>query len=61
MIKNPYITIVLYILGLISLILLEFFEVYFSKNILNLFKLFCSITFLLIVIEYIKTYFIKKK
>lgn len=60
MFKTVYLIIILYIIGLISLILLEFFDIYFSKKILTLFKFFTSISFLLILSDIIKSRFFKK-
>jgi hypothetical protein len=60
MFKNSIITISIYIVALISLILIEFFEDYFTKNILFVIKIIGTLTFLFIILESIITRFFKK-
>jgi hypothetical protein len=60
MFKNSIFNIFIYIIALISLILIEFFEDYFSKNILFVIKIIGSTTFLFIILENIVHKFFKK-
>jgi hypothetical protein len=60
MFKNSIFNISIYIVALISLILIEFFEDYFSKNILFVIKIIGTLTFLFIILESIITRFFKK-
>jgi hypothetical protein len=60
MFKNSIFNISIYIVALITLILIEFFEDYFSKNILFVIKIIGTLTFLFIILESIITRFFKK-
>jgi hypothetical protein len=59
--KNSNFIIIIYILGLISLFVIEFFDCYFSKYVLLVFKTIGIITFLLIIFEAIQTRFFNKE
>lgn len=59
--KNFYFIIVVYILALISLFVIEVFDSYFSKNVIRVFKIIGTITFLLIFVEIIQRRFFKKR